>query len=229
MVKKFRRARPSVNRHHFVRSCEAVISNDIATNVPCVSSDATIINTPIGLVGGVNPYNSSANYAGTMTFALDKLIAHSEFTTLYDQYKIKGVKVTFEYAANSTDANHFSSPAPKIIFFRDYDDIIATSMSDISQREATTARRTLRGAVSTIVKPRVKDYVELTPGASTPGATYQRRWIDCNVANLQHYGLKFAIMDWPTWNGGASASSDYMARPILRIRCEYYLAFRNVR
>lgn len=231
VARKSRRSRPSVNQHAFVRSCECVVYNDLylaPPGIPCYSSDVTIVPQPTPLSGGMNPYSSTANYAAQMTFALDKTPGYADYTGLYDQYKIKGVRVHFEYAADTGTADHGAVPLPKIVFFRDFDDVLPTTMADIMQRESQTTRRILRGHSSVLIKPRLRDYIELSPGVSSSSATYQRRWVDCNSVSVQHFGLKFALLDWPTWNTGTQ-EPELLARPILRIRTEYFLAFRNVR
>lgn len=233
MAKSFRR-RPSRNIHTFVRSCEAVISNlpggVIDPGLPCVSNDATIIPSPATLSGGFNPYNSSGNYAATMTFAIDKTSSYTELSALYDQYKIKNVRLVFEYGAEGGYADHGAVPTPKLVYFRDYDDTAITTMSELNQREAITARRFLHSSRPVIlnVKPKLRDYIEASPGVSSSAATYRRAWIDFTTTNIQHFGLKFALLDWPTWNGGTQ-SAEFLARPILRVRCEYTLICRNVR
>lgn len=230
VARKSRGSRSRVNIHTYVRSCEAVISNDRALNTPCVSNDATILASPGTLSGGYAPYLSSDNYAWTMTFAVDKTSQFTELSALYDQYKIANVKLTFEYAAEGGYADVGAVPTPKLAYFRDYDDTTLTTMQELNQREAIVTRRYLHSARPVIlnVKPRLKDYIEQSGGVSTAAATYRKAWIDFSNPSVQHYGLKCALLDWPTWNNGTPILTE-LARPILRVRCEYTIVCRNVR
>lgn len=223
------RGRPSVNRHHFIRSTEVVLFNDVSTGTTCVSSNNEVLVTPGTLTGSFLPYGgvggSAANFASSFQFKLADLPANSEFTALYDQYKLKGVRMTWEYAHESSTADAGTVPLPKVVYFRDFDDTALTTQSELDQREASTRRMRLDKPCTLLIKPRFKRYIEQQVGVSAPTETYARGWLDCSNANVRHYGLKFALIDWPCCNALASVP----ARPILRIRLEYLLAFRNVR
>jgi len=228
------RTKGSLNQHKFVRSCEANLSNFQSSPenpiAPCVSSDATIIPTPTS-IGFASPYGTSAAYATNMQFQLDSTVGYDDFTRLYDQYKIYKVKIHFSYSGTAGgDTRSDGNPMPRMCVFNDYDDTAVTTYGEIMQREASTKWMTL-GANRVITHyPKLKNYIEQAVGVSSPSSTYKTSWIDCNVANVKHYGLKFALVDWPIYNyvPGATAAQ-YMARPILRIRVEYFLKFRNVR
>lgn len=222
-LRKSRRTRSSVNQHTFVRSTEIAFFNDVDTNVNMVSTDSSIIATPATLTGGVNLYLTSDNYWTFIQFQLSQTPNFSEFTALYDQFMIDKVKMIFEYAHNSSDASSLSVPLPKIVTFNDWDDRSAVTYSELQQREAVTHRSTLgRGLVTRTIRPKIKLYGEQTSipaSVSNPGATYKRSWIDCAVPTWAHYGIKLVILDWP----------DLPAKPILRVRLEYTIKFRNVR
>lgn len=231
VARKSRRSRPSVNQHHFIRSTEVVLYNDVSTGATCISSNNEILLAPSALSGGFQPYGglggSASNFASFFRYRLSDLVNVSEFTNLYDQYKIKGIRMTFEYAHNISTADGSSVPLPKLVYFRDFDDQGITTQMELEQREAITTRLTLNRPRTLLIKPRFKRYVQQsdTPALSSPAETYARGWLDCGNTNIQHYGLKFALIDWPCCN----ALGPFPARPILRIRTEYLLAFRNVR
>lgn len=228
------RTKGSLNMHTFVRSCEANISNYQATDsgpiAPCVSSDATIVGTPTA-IGISSPYGTSGGYATNMTFQLNSTAGYTDFSTLYDQYKIQKVKIFFEYSGTSGgDVRSDGNPMPKIVAFPDMDDGIYPTFTELMQREAVTKRMTLDRPRVITHYPKLKNYIESAPGTSAAAATYKTAWIDVAQDTIKHYGLKFALLDWPIYNFVPGATSaQYMARPILRVRVEYYLKFRNVR
>lgn len=232
MVKKFRPHARVRNLHKYVRSTECVIYNDIVQGAPdsyLVSSDPVQVLSP-GLVtvnNYFNPYGqSSIGGSSVMTFALDKTPNHTEFGPLYDFYKIEAVRVTFEYSANVATADATSVPMPKIILFRDYDDNLpVTDWHEVMQRRSQTIRKRLEKPFSVVVRPNVPAYVARDIGISSAAASVKTPWLDLNSPNIQHLGLKFMIVDWPADNEPA----DLTSRPILRVRMDYYLAFKDVR
>lgn len=233
-VPKRFRSKSSLNMHTFVRSCEANLSNFQANPdsaiAPCVSSDGTIIGTPTS-IGISSPYGTSGGFATNMTFQLNSTAGYTDFSTLYDQYKIQKVKIYFEYSGTSGgDVRSDGNPMPKLVVFPDYDDGVYPSFGELMQREAVTRRVTLDRPRVFTHYPKLKNYIESTPGTSAAAATYKTAWIDVAQDAIKHYGVKLALLDWPIYNYVPGATSaQYMARPILRIRVEYYLKFRNVR
>jgi len=227
------RTKNSLNMHSYVRSCEANLSNfqasDSSPIAPCVSSDAAIVSTPSS-IGFASPYGTSGAYCTNMQFQADTTLGFNDFSTLYDQYKITKVKIHFSYSGTTGDVRSDGNPMPRLCLFPDYDDTALTGYSEIMQREAQTKWMTLDRPRTITHYPKIKNYVELAPGTSTPGSTYKTSWIDVAVSNLKHYGVKFALIDWPIYNFVPGATSaQYMARPILRIRVEYFFKMRNVR
>lgn len=213
----------------FVRSCEAAIYNDQAFGVPAQSTNNEVLPSMALLSGGPNPYNTSGNFWTFMQFQLAHTNNFSEFTALYDQYKIQKVKIFFEYGQNSAEADSRGGVIPKLVTFPDYDDRAAVTFTELMQREATTRRSKLSRMVVKTIVPKIKMYGETSsdPSVSSPSATYKRAWIDCSNPNFNHYGLKLAVLDWPVADQGAITAP--VSRPLLRVRCEYYVKFRNVR
>lgn len=225
------------NSHSFQRSVQCYLSNklplfpgDPATF--CVSNDANLLATPATLAGSTSPYGSSGNFTVATRFALDKVPNAGEFTTLYDQYKISGVKIKFEYAHNDAAADATAVPLPTLVAIRDYDDTAVLTHNEIMERTVIAYKKRLDKPVTMFLKPRVKRYIEAATGTSTPSAVFAREWIDVGAPSVLHYGLKLAIYDWPCQNTVGDIGQNpvvYTSRPILRVTYTYYFKFRNVR
>jgi len=121
-----------------------------------------------------------------MNFTLGALPSSTDFTSLFDQYRIAQVTVRFiPLAGVGTGSN----PLVTVI---DYDDsTVPGAVSDLFQYDSvqftqpgSTLERTL--------KPRVA--IAAYSGAFTSFATADPDlWIDVASPNVQYYGLKFAI------------------------------------
>lgn len=151
------------------------------------------------------------------TYALSQLPNYTEFTALYDQYRIKKILVTW-YPSSDGDTSSYVgvTNAPMFCAFRDYDDSAApATLSDMMQRQGVFTRKFNR-PISMTISPRT-----LTASSGVSGAALQARntWLDCADASLTHYGIKWAISANP-----AATNTFYY-----NVRYKFFLEFKNVR
>lgn len=156
----------------------------------------------------------------TLNFRLNQLPNFSEFTSLYDQYKINGVKFELipRYDTNTQVGSagiatpaHYSSQNWTAI---DYDDTVTpTSMADILQYQ--NVKRTGSSRIMTrFIKPKFADTIFASGVIS--GYRPQKGFIDCTYPNVEHYGVKFGF------------SSNPLALTY-GLRMTFYIALKNVR
>lgn len=153
---------------------------------------------------GLNPY------FGTYNFSLGDLPTYTEFTSLYDQYKINAVKLTFiprQTMSNSTATAFNGDNTARFFSAIDYDDGTPPTSVD-ALREYQTARwsRLLRTHKRFIYKPRIVDtsnYI-ISP------------WMSTSAPNANYFGLKVAIE--PT---GVAFT--------FGVEAKLYLSFKNVK
>lgn len=151
---------------------------------------------------------------GSLIFQLQNVPNAGEFTSLFDQYMIKGVKVVFMPRANSAEIGT-NQGLVKFFTAIDRDDNTApTSIAQLLQYENMKCTASNRDH-SRYFAPRVAKTVyntALTSGFGQAGPT----WLDCDNAAVPHYGIKYALQQLPAGN----QSYD--------IKVTYYLAFKNV-
>jgi hypothetical protein len=143
------------------------------------------------------------------SFTLGTLPNSTEYTQLFDQYRIVQVTITFQPSTLVAT----SSPLYTVI---DYDDANApTSLNDLLQYD--TLKTTMTGAYHVrTVNPRftLGAYSgTLTSFANAPNDM----WVDVASPNVQYYGVK---LGWPAFTG-ATGTLSVMAR--------YVVQFRNTR
>lgn len=151
---------------------------------------------------------------GALQFALSQVPNNGEFTALFDQYKINGVRVRLSPRANSAEIGT-NQGLIKMFTAIDYNDITApTAINDLLQYENCKATSSNREHVR-YLKPKVEKAVYQSALVTGYGAG--TAWIDTANPSVPHYGLKFALQQLPAGN----QSYD--------VQVTYYLAFKQVR
>lgn len=132
---------------------------------------------------------------GSYMFALNNLPNFSEFTTLFDQYKILGGKWTL--IPKSTEANVgsgavASSEFNSIMSVLDFDDNNPpSSINDLVQYQSYRVTRGNK-VHSRYLKPCAVQAFYNSP-ISTAYGPKRNVWIDINNAGVPHYGIKYCI------------------------------------
>lgn len=159
-------------------------------------------------------------------FTLNSTPNSSEFTVLYDQYRIVGVKRTFLYSSTGADTTGSLGPygpagAPILYMVRDYDDSnTPANINEFFQRPYVKI-----GRITSVQKMYIR------PKVARPlyqGATFaygpSSGWIDVANDAVPHYGIK--------WICVPQAGSNYAMGTIygtITVIDKYYLEFKNPR
>lgn len=155
--------------------------------------------------------NTVTDTIQSLTFSLDKVTNHTEFTALYDQYQIKGVKFTLIPKFSETIINDNVPPTWSIL---DYDGSPPTNRTAMVQYQNL---KTVPGNKwhSRYLKPAIAAAVY--NGITTGYGERKNVWLDCNNDAIPHYGATVLLP--PVVNGPFSYD----------LKTTYYLAFKNVR
>lgn len=131
------------------------------------------------------------------TFHLDQLPGVSDFTTLYDQYRINGVKLEFVPQISGMDGNPNTTlyAMPNIHMVIDRDDTNTLALTDMMQY---TGYKRKRGHLSCSVyfKPSVLTEV-FRSAVSTSYVPKTGQFIDMAAPNVPHYGVKVIVDQGP--------------------------------
>ncbi len=137
---------------------------------------------------------TAVNTYGVVTWALNQLPGYTDFTTLFDLYKITSVDVQFFMSPISNHVVQTSTAGantciPMLYTVLDYDD--STPLASID--EALECETCLVHRADEIpvrhVAPRMA--VAAYSGAFTSYTNLGQQWIDCNSPGVIHYGLKY--------------------------------------
>jgi len=155
-------------------------------------------------------------------FSLDQLPSYSEFTTLFDRYKITRVDIKFVCSFNGANiAIPATTPTsiPQLLSVHDYDDETALSQSADYYQYSTFRIDRLDRILNFSLVPRVASAVY--NGAFT-GYGNSVMWLDMNSTGVRHYGFKFEV-DPMLYGVGANTTGRII------IYYTYHLECRDVR
>lgn len=149
------------------------------------------IGTPVAVPNGLA---TVYDVPFSMTFQLNQLAGVSDFTNLFDQYKLNAVKVFLRSYANSDGALGF--PIPWIEHWNDHDSNVVPSIAQ--SREIMGVKHkyfsSSKNVITMYVKP--KPTVEVG-GTSTTGLIPRgSSWIDCADTGVAHYSIKGIIHNY---------------------------------
>lgn len=162
--------------------------------------------------------------AGALSFNLNALPNSSEFTSLFDQYKIMKVKlrwIPFGDSVNMpiatmTGTSSLVSPGGPLITVIDYDDNTApTAAADLLQYQ-TSKVTPIPKPLSMTIRP--KFATEIYRSAVSTGYGARSGWLDTASSDIPHYGVKYYM------NAPSALSSSYT----YQVWAEVTLALKGV-
>lgn len=152
------------------------------------------------------------------TFTLNNIPDYTEFTNLYDTYKICGIRQKFVFDVNNADIGTSVTPPngmPTLITVNDYNDVSALATEEEAMQYRTYRNRSLFKPISRYFKPTMTD--------NTGGGIsniFKRRWTPTSEADIVHLGLKALV-------AGYNFTANLTSLGRLRVYTTYYLAFRT--
>lgn len=165
-----------------------------------------------------------SNAAGAMSFALSSLPNATEFTALFDQYKIMKVKLDFIPFGDNVNlpistmsgANGLVSPGGPLVTAIDYDDNnVPGTAADLIQYQASRVTPIPKRLKMTL---RPKFATEVYRSAIATGYGARTGWLDCANSDIPHYGVKYYM------NAPSALNSSFS----YQVWAEVYIAVKNV-
>jgi len=132
-----------------------------------------------------------ADTLGAFSFVLSSLPGVSNFTNLYDQYRV--AKLTFHFINQQTTqaTGAAGSTTPILFVAADYDDDTAWGSLSTALQYENLAYVPFYKELVYSVKPRVA--LAAYSGVFTSFANADSQWIDAASTGVKHYGIKYGI------------------------------------
>lgn len=150
-----------------------------------------------------------------LVFQLNQLPNYTEFTSLYDQYQIKGIKFVLMPRFNSGEVALSSCPPTWSIL--DYDGSFPVNNASMLQYQ-NLKMKTGYGNHARYLKPAISAELYESPVGTAYGPK-KNVWIDAQYPDVPHYGA--TVMIPANVGPGENVFWD--------LKITYYLAFKNVR
>lgn len=208
----YRRRRPMNGTKRMFNRRRKFYRGSAGTRAKSLLNDGTVYAFKRTIQGGSIVGTAGATSLGAISFNLNALTNPTEFTSLYDSYKISGVKILFMPRITEATGVVGSNGFGTFMYVPDYDDA-TTPVNQLEILERQSAK--LRQAAN---RP-WKIYLKPAAGVNIPTGFAQAPrslWIDTSSPATPYYGLKYA------WNNITTGST-------IDVYYTYYLKFKGVK
>lgn len=217
MYRKSGISRSISNRPHLFKRIgfrTLVYSNNTSTLTTTNNDNGFSIGTPFS-----DSVTGTFGVGFSHSFKLSQMVNSSEFTSLFDKYKICKIVWTLMFQVNQAPLNG-NSVLPIIHMCADDDDVtVPTALGEIQQRQ-NCKRRVLGNTVMLKYTFRPKIAASVYNTALSSGYAVKSGYINTDYPDVPHYGIKGIINNlWLTTNNNVAFT----------IEPTYYLALKEVK
>jgi hypothetical protein len=218
LVRSVPRVHPHVRSAYFGQSY--IVGIDTRTGFTINGTSTGIFNMQFAFtLGGV------VVSIGGVTNTTLPLPNYTEFTNLYDQYRIDWVEGKFSFSNNNSSNTSPGTTLPIMYLAKDYNDSKVAGVTDLQQYSTQTmwqlGNAQGRDGIKNIsVKPNVD--VGLYQGLTTGYGRGKPMFVDTSSPDVLHYGVKIAYdpINFPA----ASTLVGYLA-----VTFTYHMSLKNTR
>lgn len=199
--------------YKYARLNKSLFLQNTATAGNLAPNDVTQIDVPTVASADLIGYQ----FGAALNFKLDNVQSASDFTNLYDQYRID--KVSVKIIPLSSEATAQSSGYLLVLYWcPDFDDSIRpTAESDLRQKQGVKTLRLDKPRTITINKPKALVSAPIT--GTTVSAIQSNGWINCTESLVIHNGLKM-------WFKNVDLRSTATTQTAFRFELMYHLSFK---
>lgn len=191
-------------------------TNGITVNTSGLFQKGAPITSTLSSIGGLPAYY---DVGLSQWFQLSDVATPSDFTNLYDRYRITGVKLEITYLDNTAAVNGLSV-FPMLNYAIDYDDNnVPTSEGYMQQKQDVKTKALIANKpIKIFIKnPRAISAIQNTLGTFDAGLV-TKGYINCDYPTVKHNGMKYWI---------SSIYSNSNSQACIRIVPTYYITCKD--
>jgi len=148
----------------------------------------------------------------------------SEYTVLFDSYRIRKIELTMVYNSNSSALGPGTS-LPVVSIVNDYDDTGTTPLTSLQQYDSYRLIQfgnngANNGQVKHRCTPKIGTVLETTGGTAIAGSGSAQTWLDCNNTTVLYCGTKGNYDNMNVGTAGVGFVTMY---------CKMFVEFKNSR
>jgi hypothetical protein len=156
--------------------------------VPHVQNDSHVVAFARNYLAGTFASSLAGDAMGALSMSVSSLPNSSEFTNLFDQYRI--VRLEYTFWPFQTQSTISTTATPVIASVVDYDDAVTPGGFGALQQYENCMVHSPYKPFTVSFKPHVA--LAAYSGGFTSYANQKDQWIDSSSNAVQHYGCKFA-------------------------------------
>jgi len=175
--------------------------------------------------------STADNWKGqALSFKLNDLPNPTDFTNLFDSYRINWVKLTLTFQGSSTALydTYFNNMPLMFMAYTDYDDSNPPasslagwqSVQEVAMAKRFTVSNKGRNTFTFYIKPRVA-IETFRDGLTTGYSSVNNRWCDCQYDDIAHYGFKYIVRLIKALAAGAETTMTWTTEAQFNITCRY--------
>lgn len=149
---------------------------------------------------------------------LSDLSEVSSFTSVFDQYRIRMMRVEILPAVQLSTTASASPPYSYLYVVTDYDDSTALATASLALNYQNVKILGPGQGHKRTIAPHVNAYTAEDPNTAQPAESRRTPWLDCAQTAIAHYGIKCAVLQQTSTNIAS-----------WRIWIHYLVDFRMVR
>lgn len=197
----------------------SIADNGNAGEITSGNSAVLQVGTPSLVAGSLNLYDVPF----AMQFKQSDVTNATEFTQLFEYYRIRNVMIKMGFNGTSTYLG--GSPVPTVEYITDHNDATLILPENLEQKMGIKSKTFgARNAVWLGVNPKVPAALasgQETPAIVAPVDTRRSPWISSQFPNIQHYGIKGVIRNCYL---PPSVSNSF----VIRVECIYDVEYKGV-
>lgn len=191
---------------------------DVVFNVNGGIQGKSYLSMNLGnLIGDVN---NTSQIGGSLGFQLNNLPNVIDFETLYDKYKISGIKIVIQPLSNFASTANLGT-LPVLNWAYDQDDLAIPAGLDTIRQYGNCKTAILNKPVKIYLKPKILTKVNAGSGG-TGDLVSVPKYLDLSDPGVPHFGIKFWITNMLLGNT-ANINS------LFRITAKYYFTCSGTR
>lgn len=157
----------------------------------------------------------------TYQFKLDNLVNPSDFTNLYDSYRINKITLMLEPLWEQSGAGSGLNQNRRIRVVHDYTDAVPLTQEDdyLEYSNCKSYFPWSKRGIKITLYPKIKNIIENAGGGANAYTTVSssKVWLDTDSDEVPHFGLKIFIP-------GSMAATDLQ---LFRVRAKYHISAKN--
>lgn len=149
---------------------------------------------------GLLTSTSGAEGLYSFNVKLSDLSEVASFTSVFDQYRIRMMKVEIHPAVQLSTTVTSSPPYSFLYVVTDYDDSTNLASASLALNYQNLKIVGAGKGLTRSIKPHVNSYAAEDPNTAQPAETRVSPWLDCAQTAIAHYGLKCAVLQQTSTN-----------------------------